>query len=88
MHKAPGPDNIPARVLKHCPGSIAPVLQKIYQASIETKYLQSDWRRANIAPVFKKGNRSCPANYRPVSLTSIPCKILRTHCLPTHGHAY
>jgi len=63
-------------VLKHSAGSIAPVLQKIYQASIDTRYLPSDWRRANIAPVFKKGNRSCPANYRPVSLTSIPCKIL------------
>ena len=75
-HKARGPDNIPARMLKHCAGSIAPVLQKIYQASIDTRYLPSDWHRANIAPVFKKGNRSCPANYRPVSLTSIPRKIL------------
>ena len=33
-----------------------------------------DWLSANIIPVFKKGNRSTPANYRPISLTSVTCK--------------
>ena len=35
-----------------------------------------DWNSALVTPVFKKGNRSTPANYRPISLTSIVCKIL------------
>ena len=75
-HKASGPDSVPARVLKHCADSVAPVLQKIFQASIDNKYLPQDWRKANITPIYKKGDKSCPANYRPVSLTSIPCKVL------------
>ncbi|CAL4073660.1 unnamed protein product, partial [Meganyctiphanes norvegica] len=37
-----------------------------------------DWRKANITPIFKKGNRNDPANYRPVSLTSQVCKVLET----------
>ena len=75
-NKAPGPDGIPPRVLKYCASSIAPVLQKIYQASIDTSYLPRDWRTANITPIFKKGDRTNPENYRPVSLTSVPCKVL------------
>ena len=35
-----------------------------------------DWRRANVVPIFKKGSKSLPSNYRPVSLTSIVGKIL------------
>ena len=35
-----------------------------------------DWRRANIAPIYKKGERYKPSNYRPVALTSITCKII------------
>ena len=36
----------------------------------------ADWRKANVAPIFKKGPRYIPGNYRPVSLTSIACKLL------------
>ena len=35
-----------------------------------------DWRQANVAPVFKKGEKYDAANYRPVSLTCICCKTL------------
>ena len=41
-HEASGPDGVPARVLKHCTDSTAPVLQKIFQASIDNKYLPQD----------------------------------------------
>lgn len=74
--KAPGPDNITPRVLKECADSVAPLLQQIYQKSLSTGMLPDDWRNANVSPIFKKGNRSDPSNYRPVSLTSIPCKLL------------
>ena len=66
---------------------MAPVLQKIFQASIDNKYLPQDWRKANITPIYKKGDKSCPANYRPVSLTSVPCKVLE-HIIYHHIFAH
>ena len=44
--------------------------------SMDTRTVPEDWRSANIAPVFKKREHYDPANYSPVSLTSIPCKIM------------
>ena len=76
IQKAPGPDNITPKMLKACADSIAPLLQQIYKKSLTTGELPDDWLNANVSPIFKKGNRSNPANYRPVSLTSIPCKLL------------
>jgi len=43
---------------------------------LDTGQVPTDWKQANIVPIFKKGDRSLPANYRPVSLTSITCKVL------------
>jgi hypothetical protein len=74
--KATGPDGIPARVLKEASTQISPILATIFQQSIDTGSVPDDWREANVTPIFKKGSKSTPANYRPVSLTSIPCKIL------------
>ena len=38
--------------------------------------LPDQWKCANVTPLFKKGARGNPSNYRPVSLTSIPCKVM------------
>ena len=51
-------------------------LSTIFQYSIDTGSLPSDWRDANISHVFKNGDRHLAANYRPVSLTLISCKLL------------
>ena len=48
----------------------------ISQKSLETSQLPEDWRVATICPIYKKGDRLCPNNYRPVSLTSVVCKVL------------
>ena len=37
-----------------------------------------EWKGANIIPLFKKGSRNKSVNYRPVSLTSVICKVLET----------
>ena len=70
-HKAQGPDNIPNQVLNKCAESLAPVITIIFQKSLDSGKLPKDWTDANIAPVFKKGDKHAAENYRPVSLTSI-----------------
>ena len=75
-NKSAGPDQIPSYILKHCAKEVAPILQVIFNQSLYPGQLPSDWLMANIAPAFKKGNQSCPTNYRPISLTSICCKTL------------
>jgi hypothetical protein len=81
--KASGPDGIPNRILKECSKQLAPGLASIYQKSINTGSLPNDWLNANITCVFKKGDTHAAENYRPVSLTSIPCKLLE-HIICKH----
>ena len=38
--------------------------------------VQTDWKKAHVCPLFKRGNKTDPANYRPISLTCILCKIM------------
>ena len=88
IHKAAGPDKMSARILKQLAPVIAPILTTIYRRSYETGEVPDDWRQADVAPVYKKGKKSDPANYRPISLTSIPCKLLEhiiTSAIMNHG---
>ena len=55
---------------------MAPLLTFIFQSSLDQGQLPQDWKSANITPIYKKGNRTDPANYRPISLTSTCSKIL------------
>ena len=75
-HKASGPDNIPGRLLKETAEELAPGLTFLFQISFDSGKIPTDWKFALVTSVFKKGNRSSPANYRLISLTSIVCKIL------------
>ena len=81
--KASGPDGIPNRILKECSHQIAPGLTVMYQKSVDTGSLPTDWLNANISCLFKKGDKHSTENYRPVSLTSVPCKILE-HIMCKH----
>ena len=51
-------------------------LTVIFNRSLGDGILPKEWKLANVTALFKKGNRSIPGNYRPVSLTCIACKIL------------
>ena len=55
---------------------MAPILTKLYQFSLNTCEVPADSKNAFIVPVFKKGEKHIPSNYRPVSLTSVVCKLL------------
>ena len=74
--KAHGPDAIPNIVLKTCADTLAPALTIIFQTSLDTGTLPTDWRQANISCIYKKGDKHQASNYRPVSLTSVCCKLL------------
>ena len=75
-HKATGPDSIPAYVLKSAADQLAPILTRLYQYSLDFGEIPPDWKNAFVVPIFKKGEKHVPSNYRPVSLTSIACKVL------------
>jgi len=53
---------------------MAPLLTLIFRASLHQQ-LSTDWKTACFSPVLKKGSRKNPANYKPISLTSIPLNI-------------
>ena len=55
---------------------IAETLSIIHHLSLLTGEVPEDWRLANVTPIYKKGCREDPGNYRPVSLTSVPEKIM------------
>ena len=74
--KASGPDEIPGRLLREGAPWIAEPLLNLFNASLKSGRLPRDWTRANITPVFKKGNKHAPKNYRPVSLTSLVIKVM------------
>ena len=74
--KAPGPDGITPKILKELASELAPALTLLFQSSINSGCVPLDWRTAHVSPIFKKGERYKPANYRPISLTSVPGKLL------------
>ena len=77
-HSAPGPDGITVRILQDQCTSLSEALCIVFNKSMHSGVVPEDWRRANITPIFKKGSKSDTGNYRPISLTSIPCKIMES----------
>ncbi|KAK4820048.1 hypothetical protein QYF61_017894 [Mycteria americana] len=75
-HKSIGPDEIHPRVLKELAEVLTKPLSIIYQQSWLTGEVPVDWRLANVTPIFKKGRKEDPGNYRPVSLTLVPGKLM------------
>ena len=74
-HKAAGPDDIPLMLHKEAADEIAPAITLLFQASLNYGNTPSTWRKALVVPIFKKGSKSDANNYRPISLTSVLCKL-------------
>ena len=83
VNKAAGPDELSGHLLKELAKEIAPILTAIFTQSLKTGTLPKDWLTANVAPIYKKGDKNKAENYRPVSLTCICCKIME-HILCRH----
>ena len=76
--KAQGPDGIPPRVLKELHEELSKPLSILFNKSLESGVIPTEWKKADVVAIFKKGTRSNPGNYRPVSLTSVLCKMLES----------
>ncbi|KFW79960.1 hypothetical protein N305_08316, partial [Manacus vitellinus] len=75
-YKSMGPDGIHPRILKELAGFVAKPLLTLFERSWESGEVPADWKLANTVPIFKKSKKEDPGNYRPVSLTSVPGKVM------------
>ena len=74
--KSQGPDLIHPKFLKETKDYIIQPLTTIFQNSLDESLTPLIWKRANVSAIFKKGEKKKPSNYRPISLTSVPCKLM------------
>ena len=77
-NKSPGPDSIHPTVLKQLAEELTLPLAIIFNRSLHEGVVPKDWRIANVTSIFKKGDRTQANNYRPISLTSIICRIMES----------
>ena len=82
-----GPDGYPPFLIKSLIDVLDVQLSLIYQSFMSIGKLPTSWKTAIITPFYKKGPSSDPANYRPISLTSVFCKIME-RIIVTHLSNY
>ena len=70
-----GPDEIHPRILKESAIVLATPYATLFQRCLDIGVFPYQWKAATVTPIFKKGDRHSPVSYRPISLTSVPCKI-------------
>ena len=75
-NKSPGVDGILPKLLMETVEQISIPLARVFNLSLKEGVVPFEWKEANIIPLFKKGSRNKSENYRPVSLTSVICKLL------------
>ncbi|KFV85509.1 hypothetical protein N308_10173, partial [Struthio camelus australis] len=76
IHKSTGPDGMHPRVLRELVDVIARPLSILLERSWRSGEVPEDWKKADVTLVFQKDKEEKPGNYRPVSLTSIPEKLM------------
>ena len=74
-NKTHGHDQISIRILKLCSTSIYKPLEIIFNRSLETGTFPNDWKKGNVVPFFKKGDKQIFKNHRPISLLPVCGKI-------------
>ena len=75
-YSAPGPDKVANKLIIELKSELAKPLAVLFRKLLNESRIPNDWRLSNVTPVYKKGSKSDPGNYRPVSLTSNVCKLM------------
>ena len=85
--KAAGPNSIKQVALKQLKIDIAPVICLLFETTLQTGQLPSDWKKAHVCPLFKNGDKTEPFNYRLISLTCTLCKVME-HIIASNFSAH
>ena len=85
--KASGPDFVHAKLLKDGAQILSKHLCKLFNMSLSSSYFPEQWKLGNVVPVFKKGDKTDPSNYRPISLLCCMGKVFEK-CVFKHLHNY
>ena len=78
VNKSPGPDELHPKLLNELREVLAEPLMELFKSSLDQGIVPQGWKEATVSPLYKKGKRDKPENYRPVSLTSIVGRILES----------
>ena len=78
VSKSTGPDNFHPRFLKETADNISYPITILFNKSLSEGSLPSDWKLANVTCIFKSGDKTKSSNYRPISITSILCRMLES----------
>ena len=73
--KATGLDKVPCKILKLSANIIAPSLTHIFNQSIAVGIFPTEWKLARVSPIFRKGKKDDPNNYRPISVIPVVANI-------------
>ena len=74
--KSQGPDQIHPKLIKECKDSLTKPLEILFKKSMENSQIPKIWKQGNVTAIFKNGKKTKAENYRPISLTSVPGKLL------------
>ena len=77
-NKSTGLDNLPSRMLKIAAGVLAPSLAFLFNQSISSCIVPTEWKLARLTPIFKKGKRQDVNNYRPVSIIPAVAEVFES----------
>jgi len=78
MNKAPGVDSVSTKMLLELKDEISEMVAELFNKSLNSGEVPNEWKLANVTAVFKKGKKSSPSNYRPISLTVQLCKVFES----------
>ena len=76
VNTATGPDGLSSIMLRMTSHTIVEPLTSLFNHSLQSGIVPDDWKQSNVTPIFKSGDPSSTANYRPISLLSLVSKVL------------